>query len=344
MAEFLSNYGLFLAKTVTIALMALLLAGVIISMAHRGPGKAKDYIEVKNLNDKYKTMRQTLRKHVLNKKEFKKLIKAERKANKEESEKDTDNGRKKSIFVINFDGDINASGVGALREEITALLTMATPADQVVVRLDSNGGSFHNYGLAASQLQRLKNKKIPVTVAVDKIAASGGYMMACVADRLVAAPFAVIGSIGVIAQLPNFYRLLKKSDIDFEQITAGEYKRTLSLFGENTQKARKKVYEQVEDTHTLFKDFIALHRSNVDIEKVATGEYWYGSRALALNLVDDLMTSDDLLLSQSENADLYEINYLVHKSLKEKVTSLMDLMIKKVIYTFWHISQENRLQ
>ena len=108
------------------------------------------------------------------------------------------------------------------------------------------------YGLAASQMQRIRDKKLKLTVCVDKVAASGGYMMAVVADKIIAAPFAVLGSIGVLAQVPNFHRLLKKHDVDFEMLTAGKYKRTLTMFGENTDKGREKFQEDIEDTHVLF--------------------------------------------------------------------------------------------
>ena len=175
---------------------------------------------------------------------------------------------------------MKASAVSSLRQEITAILSLAEKQDEVLVRLESGGGMVHAYGLASSQLLRIRNQDIDLTVCVDKVAASGGYMMACVANKLLAAPFAVIGSIGVIAQIPNFHRLLKKNDIDFEMITAGEYKRTLTMFGENTEKGREKFAEDIEDVHVLFKDFVKEHRPALDVEAVATGEVWFGQRAI----------------------------------------------------------------
>ena len=202
---------------------------------------------------------------------------------------------------------------------------MAGSGDEVVVRLESGGGVVHGYGLAASQLQRIREQKIPLTVAVDKVAASGGYLMACVADQIIAAPFAIIGSIGVLAQLPNLHRLLKKHEIDFEQIYAGEYKRTLTLFGENTDKAREKMREELEETHGLFKDYVKVQRPDLDIEKVATGEHWLATRALELGLVDRLQTSDDYLMAARRDAQLILLSYTERKKLLDRLASLMSL-------------------
>jgi serine protease SohB len=206
-----------------------------------------------------------------------------------------------------------------LREEISAILPVAREADEVLVRLESGGGAVHGYGLAASQLVRLTDAGIRLTVAVDKVAASGGYMMACVADHIIAAPFAIIGSIGVVAQLPNFHRLLKKNDIDFEMHTAGEYKRTLTLFGENTDKAREKFQADIDDVHVMFKDFVSTSRPAVLIEEVSTGEYWFGQRALEKNLVDQLCTSDAFLLQRLESTDLIEVRFRAKRTWQERL-------------------------
>ena len=232
--------------------------------------------------------------------------------------------------MLGFKGDIKASDVSSLREEISALLTFATDNDEIVVLLESAGGTVHGYGLAASQLKRVRDKKIKLTVAVDKVAASGGYMMACVADKIIAAPFAIIGSIGVLTQIPNFHRLLKKHNVDFEQITAGQYKRTLTLFGENTDQDREKVQEELEETHQLFKNFIKENRGDVDIEKIATGEHWYGSQAMELKLVDELKTSDDYLSDAVKNADIYEIQYIRKKPMSEKIISFGAKLLEQI--------------
>jgi serine protease SohB len=200
----------------------------------------------------------------------------------------------------------------------------------VVVRLESGGGGVPHYGLAAAQLARLKEKKVTLTVCVDRVAASGGYMMACVADRLVAAPFAVIGSIGVIVGVPNVHRLLKKHDVDFEELTAGEFKRTVSIFGEITEKGRHKLVDQLDETHGLFKDFVKAHRPNLDIDRVATGEYWLARRALELGLVDQLATSDEYLLARAPQADLFELRYLGKPSWRRRLVAAAADVVERV--------------
>lgn len=201
------------------------------------------------------------------------------------------------------------------------MLAVAKPQDQVVVRLESPGGVVHGYGLAASQLQRLREKQIPLTVAVDKVAASGGYMMACVADKIVAAPFSIIGSIGVVAQIPNFNRFLKSKEIDIELHTAGQYKRTLTLLGENTEEGRQKFREDLNETHHLFKDFVHRMRPALDIDQVATGEHWYGTQAQEKGLVDEVGTSDDLLLNLMEGRELVGVRFTQRKRLLDRFTN-----------------------
>ncbi|MBU3917132.1 protease SohB, partial [bacterium] len=261
--EILTNYGLFLAKTITLVVACLFLFGGIISLLFKGKSQRKSRVQVTSINKKYKEFAQTLEQEILPKnllkqkrKEEKSREKKKRKENKELSEPG------KRLFILDFEGDIRASAVESLKEEITAILTVASPSDEVLVRIESAGGMVHTYGLAASQLSRFKKRNIPLTVAVDKVAASGGYLMACVADHIIAAPFAIIGSIGVIAQIPNFNKLLKKHNIDYEQITAGEYKRTLTVFGENTDEDREKLKQELDDTHKLFKDFVLQGRKD----------------------------------------------------------------------------------
>jgi serine protease SohB len=255
--HFLSEYGLFLAKSLTIVITILMVVLGIIVITTRNKDNAKEFLDIKKLNDRYEDMAETINSEVMHKNEFKKYLKQKKKEQKAQEKETTP---RKRVFVLDFDGDIRATEVAPLSEEITAILNVVTVEDEVVVKLESGGGMVHAYGLGASQLQRIKNRQIPLTVIVDKVAASGGYLMACVADQILAAPFAIIGSIGVIAQLPNFHRLLKKNDIDYEQITSGEYKRTISLFAENTDKGRKKMQEEIEEIHKYFKDFINIHR------------------------------------------------------------------------------------
>lgn len=334
MSALFAEYGLFLAKTLTIIFAIVAVIAGIILLAARGRDSGREHLEIKKLNQKYDDMAETIKLNTLSKDELKKLDKIEKKQLKVEAKKRKSSEcvvARKRIYVLNFDGDIKASPLSSLRQEITAILTVATPDDEVFLNLQSGGGLVHAYGLAASQLMRLTQKEIPLTIAVDKIAASGGYMMACVADKVIAAPFSVIGSIGVIAQIPNFHRLLKKHDIEFEQLTAGEFKRTLTMFGENTDKAREKFKEELEDTHILFKDFIKEHRPIVDIDKIATGEHWPAKRALELKLVDELITSDDFLLEQSKNKDLYEITYTIKKSLGVRMGWFIQNSIERLL-------------
>ncbi len=328
MIQTLTQYGLFLAETVTIVIALLFLIGGVLNMLQRDKSASKNSILITSINDKYKDFARSLNRSILPKKMFQKLMKEEKAKQKRENNKAV--SKSKRIFIINFHGDIRASAIETLREEVTAILTTAKEDDEVLLRLESGGGMVHSYGLAASQLIRLKKRGIKLTIAVDKIAASGGYMMACIADHLIAAQFAVIGSVGVIAQIPNFSRLLKEKSIDFEQITAGKHKRTLTMFGENREEDRDKLREELEDTHLQFKDFVVQYRKEVEIEKIATGEHWFGQRALDLKLVDEISTSDDFLLEKSENFDLYEIKYEIKKSISEKIPFLAQNVLNRI--------------
>lgn len=326
--DFLLEYGLFLAKTLTLLAAIAVVAVVIIRAVMRDRWGERERLDVRKLNHKYRDMALCLKSEMLPRDEFKKLSKEEKKHQKANVGKTGEPGKR--IFVLNFEGDIRASAIACLREEITAILTVASTDDEVFIRLNSGGGLVHSYGLAASQLARIRKRGIPLTVAVDKVAASGGYMMACVANRIIAAPFSVLGSIGVLAQLPNFSRLLKKHDIDYEQFTAGEFKRTVTMFGENTDAARAKFRNEIEETHQLFKNFVTQHRPIVDIARVATGEHWHGIQALELNLVDELLTSDDYLLEHSATADLLEVTYTEHKPLSERLSHLVTNALNSV--------------
>jgi serine protease SohB len=319
MMEFLANYGMFLAKLGTVVFLVLAVIVMVFFLYMRARSGGEDHLEIKNINQKYEQMQLMLKSAILPKKDFKKIIKEFKARHKKEDKKGKQDDGRKRVFVLNFNGDIRATGVASLREEISALLTVAGKDDEVFVRLESGGGTVHGYGLGASQLKRIRDHGIKLTVAVDKVAASGGYMMACVADRIIAAPFAILGSIGVLAQLPNFNRFLKKHDIDFEQFAAGKYKRTVTLFGENTEADREKLRQELEETHSLFKEFVHTNRARVDIEKVATGEHWYGKQALEFGLVDELMTSDDYLAAVTETEDIYEITYIRKRPLLEKL-------------------------
>jgi serine protease SohB len=164
-------------------------------------------------------------------------------------------------------------------------------------------------------------------------------MMACIGNQLLAAPFAVIGSIGVVAQMPNFHRLLKKHDVDVELHTAGEFKRTLTMVGENTDEGRKKFIEELEETHQLFKEFVSENRPSLDIESIATGEVWYGRRALDKGLIDGISTSDDYLLSKREDTDIYAVHFKQKRSLPERLGFAAETAIDR---GFWGVVEKIR--
>ena len=310
--DFISEYGLFLAKALTIVFSVLFIMFFFFAASQRSKIGGEGRIEVKKLNESLDSLTDSLRTAIVPISAQKKERKRQKKERKIRA-KGVEEAKAKA-FIIDFKGDIQATAVTSLREEITAVLAVAEKEDEVLVRLESPGGVVHGYGLAASQLKRVRNKNIRLTVSVDKVAASGGYMMACIADNIISAPFALLGSIGVVAELPNFHRLLKKNDIDYELVTAGEYKRTLTFFGENTEKGREKFAEELEDVHLLFKDFVSENRPLVAIEEVATGEAWFGTRALERKLVDDLKTSDEYILELCDKRDVFHVKYIQDKN------------------------------
>lgn len=400
--EFLAEYGVFLAKAVTIVIAIIAVIGSIASMSGRNKKQSEGHIEISNLTEDFNEVKDGMLEELMSGDEYKLLQKdkkkegkAKQKADKKrlktekkeaaakqtpepkkiQSSPETDSesdqnhesqektGETKAsdtnadadvdesnepalkgrLFVINFDGDIEASAVENLREEITAIISAASADDQVLVRLESPGGMVHSYGLAASQLSRIKAANLRLIIAVDQVAASGGYMMACVADEIIAAPFAVVGSIGVVAELPNFHRLLKHNKVDYEQHTAGEFKRTLTMFSENTDTARTKFKQELEETHDLFKQFIQENRPSLDIDKVATGEHWYGTQALDLGLIDKVQTSDDYIMNIVSENDVYEITYEIKTPLAERLSFSIHSAVEKGIQAIWQKSLESRL-
>jgi serine protease SohB len=320
--NFLFEYGLFFAKALTIVIAIAAVLIVIMSVASKPKPSGGGNLQLESLSEGFDDLSKMGKEALLTKEELKQFHKDEKKKKKQEkSAKKGDIKKEKpnNLFVVTFNGTSMAKEVDTLRKEITAILCIAKQGDEVLVKVDSGGGVVHGYGLAASQLQRLKDKGLPLTISIDKIAASGGYMMACVADKVIAAPFAIVGSIGVIAQIPNFNKLLKKNDIDFEMHTAGQFKRTLTLFGENTEEGREKFQAELEDVHVMFKEFVAQNRANIDIDAVATGEYWYGLKAKELNLVDDIQTSDDFLMNANESFKMFTLKYAIKKTVAQKL-------------------------
>lgn len=340
--EFLFQYGLFLAKAVTILAAVVISVGLVAGITMRG-GKedSKGSIKITDLNDQYQDVVDVVQQATLNEAEVKKQLKDQQKQAKKDAKQEKAAIKKGEaakpkprMFVLEFDGDIKASAVADLRRCITAVLSTATSDDEVLVKLESGGGMVHSYGLAASQLHRITKKGVPLTIAVDKVAASGGYMMACVANKIIAAPFAIIGSIGVMAQLPNLNKLLKKNDIDYELYTAGEYKRTVTVFGENTAKGREKFQDDLNKTHELFKQHISAHRESVDVESVATGEVWYGQQALENGLIDHIATSDEYMVDQLADKRLLAVTFAAKKTLAERLGFAAEASVDRFI-TRW---------
>lgn len=411
--EFLAEYGIFLAKAVTIVIAIIIVIGSIVALGGKNKKSPEGHIEITNISEDLADIKEGMLEEVLSEDEYKvlqkekkkiekaekkakaKKLKADKKLAKSSSDKiveteidsgenidasdsepkTTESKRNESettvensvsteieaesesqnndsedadqeshrVFVIYFDGDVEASAVENLREEITAIISIAESKDEVVVCLESPGGMVHSYGLAASQLTRIKSANLKLIIVVDQVAASGGYMMACVGDEILAAPFAIIGSIGVVAELPNFHRLLKHNKVDYEQHTAGEFKRTITMFSENTEAARNKFKQELEETHDLFKSFITENRPDLDIDKVATGEHWYGTQALDLGLIDGITTSDDYIVKASENHQVFEIAYQVKKPFSERFSFSVQSAIEKAFLSVWKKNIESRL-
>lgn len=337
MLEFLAEYGLFLLKVATIVFAIAVVVALAADANKRSHGET---LEVEKLNDKYRELATALKKAVLGKDERKKLDKAEKERKKAEAKADK---RRPRTFVIDFKGDLKASHASSLREEVTAILDVAEDDDEVMVRLENYGGVVHEHGLAASQLVRIRDRGLNLTISVDKVAASGGYLMACVADRIVAAPFAILGSIGVLAQIPNFNRALESHGVDFEEVTAGKYKRTVTMFGKNTDEDRAKLKSDLEDVHELFKSAVSRFRPDMDLDRVATGEHWYGTRALQLGLADAIGTSDELLAELGKERDLYRVTYKIKMPLQKRVMASVDGALDRVDAAAWRRRFESRL-
>lgn len=345
--DLLFYYGIFLAKTITVVVAIAIIAVIIVNVAQRKRA-ATGQLKLTQLGEDYQDMKEamilaTMAPHEQKvwQKEQKKNNKQEAKSAKKQAKQNVKKIDKKPvIYVLDFKGSMDASEVASLREEVSAVIAVAQPQDEVLLRLESPGGVVHGYGLAASQLQRLRQKGIRITVAVDKVAASGGYMMACVADRIVAAPFSVIGSIGVVAQIPNFNRLLKRNNIDIELHTAGEYKRTLTLLGENTEQGREKFREDLQETHLLFKQFVREMRPALDVDAVATGEHWFGTQALEKGLIDEISTSDDLLIDAMDKNQVIGVHYERRKKVMDRFMQSAALSFERLLLKIWQRSDK----
>jgi len=347
MNEFMEQYWSFYHAGVTIFLIAGLALIIKLVFFKRKRRKKEPHLKFKHWIHRFENDFERLEKELnvapfLPKEATKLLIKARKKEVKEEKRKDKENSVKtistireklkdglkseevlkqhsNCVYVLTFIGSIMASEVEQLRDQISFLLQIAQPADEIVVRLTSPGGAVPQYGLASSQLERLKQAGLRCVVCVDTVAASGGYMMAAVADKIIAAPFAIIGSIGVVAGIPNFHRVLQKNEVDYHLFTAGKYKRTVTPFTEVTDEGKQKLQDDITAIHEAFKRLIKEGRPDVDIEEIATGEYWLASQAKEKGLVDEIMTSDDYLGSKLDDCEVIEITTETEQNRIEKL-------------------------
>ncbi|MFM2478421.1 protease SohB [Celerinatantimonas sp. MCCC 1A17872] len=329
--DFLYHIGTFLIEAIIIVAAIGAIALIVMAAGMKNRHKSGG-LNIDDLSEQYSQMSDQLSETMMGKSERKahhKAVKAEHKKNKKHPKQD-----QHKLFVVDFKGSIDAKEVRSLREEVSAILSVAKTTDEVLIRLESGGGMVHGYGLAASQLARIRSAGIPLTIAVDKVAASGGYMMACIGNKILAAPFAIVGSIGVVAQLPNFNKLLKKNDIDYEQITAGKYKRTLTMFGENTDDGREKFKEELEQTHQLFKGFVHQYRPELDVETVATGEHWFGKQAIEKGLIDEITTSDDYLMRHYKERQVVKVHYQIKKKISDRLGKSVAMGVENAVGRF----------
>ena len=349
--EFIFGIAEFLLQAVILLGVFLVAVAGVLALTQRKRGAGEEgSVEARSLNERLELHEDAVRAITDDPVEVKARSKAQKKQKKADRKAfksavkagDAPDKAKRRVFVLDFDGDMQASQVEQLREEISAILLVASESDEVLLRLESGGGVVHGYGLAASQLLRIRDAGIKLTISVDKVAASGGYMMACVANEILVAPFAILGSIGVVAQLPNFHKLLKKNDIDFEMHTAGEYKRTLTVFGENTEKAREKFQADLDEVHGLFKAFVSTHRSGIDIDAVSTGEYWFGQQTLEKNLADRLCTSDAFLVERRVSHELIEVRYRNKKGWQERLGMAAETAVERGVRRFIKTGQDQQ--
>jgi len=243
---------------------------------------------------------------------------------------------RETVYVLDFNGDTQASGVDALTREISVLLSLPTVPSEVVLKVTSPGGTVTGYGLCSAQLQRLTQAGVKLTVCIDQLAASGGYLMACVADQILCAPYAAVGSIGVVAQLPNVAERLEREGIDFITTTAGKWKRTVTPFKKPTEEELAKQQKDILAIYDQFSSTVEINRPGLEIEQVATGEVWYGKDALIRGLVDSLMTSSEYIMQRMDDgAAVFTLKYKPKKQglagalSASSLPSVLDNFLKK---------------
>lgn len=320
MNEWITEIGTFVVQTVIV--MSLVGMGLLL-LARTKQDKESDLkLYIASLNDQRRRRGRRIRLAATldgARKKLLKVFRSEDKKRQKAHKTNQDDVQPPRVWVLDFHGDLKASQTEHFAQEVSAIIDVASKDDEVVVRLESAGGLVHSYGLAAAQLDRLRTAGLTTTVCIDKVAASGGYLMACTAQHIKAAPFAVIGSIGVVAQVPNIHRLLKRHDIDVELLTAGKYKRTLTVLGENTEEGKAKFLEDLENTHRLFKRYVAERRPAMDIDTLATGEIWYGSEALSQLLIDSVGTSEAYLVERMAEARVFTVKLEPPKTVSRKL-------------------------
>ena len=222
---------------------------------------------------------------------------------------------KSNLYYLEFEGDIQASEAAKLKQEILVCLQVAKPTDVFLILVESSGGSVSNYGDLYSVMEMIKKRGHTLWVAIDRVAASGGYLISLPADKIFATPFALIGSIGVLSEVPNFGGLLDKYGVKMEEYTAGERKMNISMFRENGEEQKEHHRKKLGKIHELFKAQLVKYRGGliekkgVDIGELMEGDFWMGENAFELGLVDELKSSVEILLDEKDHFNILKVNY-----------------------------------
>lgn len=226
-----------------------------------------------------------------------------------------------NVFVIDYVGSMMASEVVYLTAKIDAIILKSNKDDEVVINITSPGGAVSGYGLVASQIKRLKTAGLKITATVDTVAASGGYMAAVVSDEIIAAPFAMVGSIGVVANVMIYEELLKNIGIQTNVYTSGDSKRTVVPSRVPNAEEEAKLEAQLEEIHSRFKDHVLSFRPDIDEDKVFTGQAFLAADAINFGLVDKIGTSDELLLNLYKDGHrLIEVQFIIEENIGGSVT------------------------
>lgn len=239
---------------------------------------------------------------------------------------------RKTAVLLSFNGDINATEVIEFGRAVSMIVQMKDLVSEVYIIINSGGGVVNGYGLLASEIERLHYSEIETYALIDQVAASGGYMAACVANHVVAAPFAYIGSIGVVSEMPNFNQILSDNGINIEQHTAGKSKRTVTPLGKITDEDRNEFKKKLERIHRSFINHVSHYRNINDADEnknsiIFSGDYWIAEETveLELGLVDEISTSQEFLLDKMKEYNIIEITFQENKTKKSKLSLLNSL-------------------